>query len=113
MTRAFLFVLVCALAVLAGLALMQARAGAPEPALPALGGWHWPGEFVECVEYTVGVGDTLWAIAGRYYPDRHTDEVVWAIRQANDLQGPQGPLIRPGQRLWIPDPQKYGVGKAR
>ena len=72
--------------------------------------WHWPEETIDCVSYTVGVGDTLWGIVERYYPDAHTGEMVWAIRSANDLLGPGGPILQPGQVLWIPDPMIYGVG---
>lgn len=109
MTRAFVFLaLACLVAVLA----WQARAGAPEPPLPEPGGWRWTGaEHVECVEYTVGMGDTLWSIAGRYFPERRTDEVVWLIREVNGLTGLEGPVLRPGQALWIPDPAVYGVGR--
>jgi len=73
--------------------------------------WHWPEETIDCVSYTVGVGDTLWGIVERYYPDAHTGEMVWAIRSANDLLGPGGPILQPGQVLWIPDPMMYGVGR--
>lgn len=111
MTRAYLFIALFLAVALAAVLVMQARAGAPEIKLPALGGWQWPEEHVECVSYVVGEGDTLWAIAGRYYPERDPWEVVWAIRQANGLEGAEGPLIRPGDRLWIPDPGKYGVGR--
>ena len=72
--------------------------------------WHWPEETIDCVEYVVGNGDTLWGIVERYYPDAHTGEMVWAIRSANDLLGPGGPILQPGQVLWIPDPMIYGVG---
>ena len=44
------------------------------------------------------------------YPDEHTGEMVWAIRKVNDLLGPGGPILQPGQELWIPDPAMYGVG---
>ena len=73
--------------------------------------WHWPEETIDCVEYVVGNGDTLWGIVSRYYPDAHTGEMVWAIRKANDLLGPGGPILQPGQVLWIPDPKMYGVGR--
>ncbi len=73
--------------------------------------WHWHEETIDCVSYTVGQGDTLWSIANRYYPDEHTGEMVWAIRKANELLGPGGPVLQPGQVLWIPDPAIYGVGK--
>ena len=73
--------------------------------------WHWPEETIDCVEYVVGNGDTLWGIVERYYPDSHTGEMVWAIRSANDLLGPGGPILQPGQVLWIPDPMMYGVGR--
>lgn len=73
--------------------------------------WHWHEETIDCVSYTVGNGDTLWSIANRYYPDEHTGEMVWAIRKVNDLLGPGGPILQPGQELWIPDPELYGVGR--
>jgi len=72
--------------------------------------WHWPEETIDCIGYIVGQGDTLWGIVERYYPDAHTGEMVWAIRKANDLCGADGPVLRPGQELWIPDPMMYGVG---
>ena len=73
--------------------------------------WHWPEETIDCVSYTVGVGDTLWGIVERYYPDAHTGEMVWAIRVANDLAGSSGPVLQVGQKIWIPDPMMYGVGR--
>ena len=73
--------------------------------------WHWHEETIDCVSYMVGQGDTLWGIVERYYPDAHTGEMVWAIRSANDLCGADGPVLRPGQVLWIPDPAMYGVGR--
>ena len=54
---------------------------------------------------------TVWGIVERYYPDAHTGEMVWAIRKANDLTGPGGPVLQPGQELWMPDPMMYGVGR--
>ena len=77
----------------------------------SLDDWHWHEPTIDCVSYTVGVGDTLWGIVERYYPGAHTGEMVWAIRSANDLCGADGPVLRPGQVLWIPDPKMYGVGK--
>ncbi len=104
------YLCILAASVLLCVLLVQARAGAPERTFPVLSrAWEWPGECVECIEYVVGMGDTLWSIAGRYYPERRTDEVVWAIRRANGLEGREGPLIRPGQKLWIPDPELYGI----
>jgi phage tail protein X len=73
--------------------------------------WHWHEPTIDCVEYTVGCGDTLWGIVSRYYPDAHTGEVVWAIRKVNELLGPGGPILQPGQVLWLPDPMIYGAGK--
>jgi len=73
--------------------------------------WHWPEETIDCVSYMVGNGDTLWGIVSRYYPDAHTGEMVWAIRKVNELLDLGGPILQPGQELWIPDPAIYGVGK--
>ncbi len=73
--------------------------------------WHWHEPTIDCVEYTVGCGDTLWGIVERYYPDAHTGEMVWAIRVANDLVGSSGPVLQVGQKIWIPDPMMYGVGR--
>lgn len=108
MTRALFFL---ALASVIAIVAWQGRAGAPEPPLPEPGGWRWHEEHIECVEYVVGVGDTLWSIAGRYFPERRRDEVVWLIREVNGLTGPEGPVLRPGQVLLIPDPAIYGVGR--
>ncbi len=77
----------------------------------SVGKWYWQDDYYECVEYVVGRGDTMWGIAKRYYPDEDPRKVEWMIRRANGLEGPEGPVLRPGQRLWIPDPQVYGVGK--
>jgi phage tail protein X len=77
----------------------------------SLDDWHWHEETIDCVSYTVGFGDTLWGIVERYYPDAHTGEMVWAIRVANDLTGSSGPVLQVGQKIWIPDPMMYGVGR--
>ena len=74
-------------------------------------GWHWDDETIHCVDYLVGHGDSLWSIVNRYYPDSLTGEVVWAIRVANNLTGPDGPILRVGQKILIPDPDIYGVGR--
>lgn len=87
--------------------------GAPDGAWLSFDAWHWPEEAVRCMAYTVGHGDTLWAIAKRYYPDANLAQIVWAIRLASDLTGPEGPVLQPGQVIWIPDPGEYGVGVAR
>ena len=77
----------------------------------SLDDWHWHEETIQCREYIVGQGDTLWGIARRYYPGKHTGEMVWAIRVANDLAGSSGPVLQVGQKIWIPDPMMYGVGR--
>lgn len=70
----------------------------------------WPKLPFECVEYTVGYNDTIWSIAVRYYPDRSPLEVEDTIRYINNLQDADGPILRIGQKIWIPDPDLYGVG---
>lgn len=71
--------------------------------------WAWDSECYECIQYTVKPGDTIWTIAERLYPDRDPRQMEWAIRRANGLEGPKGPIIHPGQELWIPDPKLYGI----
>ncbi|NPV80708.1 MAG: LysM peptidoglycan-binding domain-containing protein [Firmicutes bacterium] len=74
--------------------------------------WHWPTQEYECVPYIVQWDDhSIWTIAAKLYPGQHTGRMVWAIRRASKLEGPDGPVIRPGQVLWIPDPALYGVGR--
>ena len=47
---------------------------------------------------TIKPGDTLWAIAGEISPERDPREVVWEIKQLNDLSAG---LIA-GQQIRIP-----------
>ncbi len=50
--------------------------------------------------YVVRQGDTIWSVAQRSYPsDRDPRELVYDIRQRNDLIGS---ALRPGQRLVLP-----------
>lgn len=51
------------------------------------------------VTYTVDTGDTLWAIASRFYPNGDVREMVAAIKRANDLPTA---TVHPGQELVIP-----------
>lgn len=108
MTRTLAFLALIAVVVCL---LWQARAVAPALQLPKLSGWHWDAEHIECIEYVVGIGDSIWSIAGRYYPNEPPAKIEWAIREMNGLQTPDGPILRPGQKLWIPDPEIYGVGR--
>lgn len=55
------------------------------------------------VPYIVKQGDTLWGIASRLYPGQHTGKMVDAIRRASGLEGARGPVIRPGQVIWVPE----------
>ena len=51
-------------------------------------------------EILVRPSDTLWQIAGRYYPGRDSREVLVALRAANDIR--PGQEIVAGQRLVLP-----------
>jgi nucleoid-associated protein YgaU len=70
--------------------------------------WPWTRECVECTSYVVQPGDTLWGIANKHYPGEITEKTVWTLREVNDLLGPGGPILQPGQEIWIPDPEQYG-----
>ncbi|WP_134699080.1 LysM peptidoglycan-binding domain-containing protein [Ammoniphilus sp. YIM 78166] len=49
--------------------------------------------------YTVKSGDTLWAIAGLYYPERSREEAVQLIKEKN---GFNGATIQAGQTILLP-----------
>lgn len=52
------------------------------------------------VAITIEPGDTLWSIAKRYYPDKHTGQMVEVIRQLNpDLDTGR---LQVGQVVWLP-----------
>ena len=50
------------------------------------------------IEHTVEPGETLWQIARHYRPDADPRQVVWEIRQVNDI----GAVIYPGQVVRVP-----------
>ena len=50
------------------------------------------------IEHTVEPGETLWQIAQHYRPDVDPRQVVWEIRQVNDI----GAVIYPGQVVRVP-----------
>lgn len=61
-----------------------------------------PGEAdnAEIIPVIVEPGDTLWSIARRYYPDKHTGQMVEVIRQLNpDLDTGR---LQVGQVVWLP-----------
>lgn len=49
-------------------------------------------------------GDTLWSIARRMYPDRHTGEMVFEIRRLNPGIDPG--RLQVGQRIRLPKPRR-------
>lgn len=51
--------------------------------------------------YQVMPGDTLWSIAARYYPDKHTGEIVHDIRELNPGINPGA--LQVGQAVLIPE----------
>ncbi len=53
----------------------------------------------EAMLYTVKSGDTLWAIAGQYYPERSREEAVRLIKEKN---GFNGATIQAGQTILLP-----------
>jgi len=53
----------------------------------------------EAMLYTVKRGDTLWAIAGQYYPERAREEAVQLIKEKN---GFEGATIHAGQTILLP-----------
>ena len=53
---------------------------------------------VEFVTHTVRAGDTLTALAQRYYGDRSRSEVIWETNQL-----PTNPRLAPGSTLKIPE----------
>ncbi|HKW92880.1 MAG TPA: LysM domain-containing protein [Methylomirabilota bacterium] len=53
---------------------------------------------VEFITYTVRAGDTLTALAQRYYGDRSRSEVIWETNQL-----PPNPKLAPGTTLKIPE----------
>lgn len=58
-----------------------------------------PAEFASTyTQYIVEPGDTLYDIARRLYPGRDWREVVHEVRVVNGIT----PVIRPGQKIWIP-----------
>lgn len=48
--------------------------------------------------YTVHQGDTLWSIAASTHPEGDIREIIYMIRQKNDIS----PNIYPGQEILIP-----------
>lgn len=58
------------------------------------------GEY-QYLTYTVHAGDTVWAIAEKYYPAqaKNFNEFVYEVQQHNRLMGRH---IHPGQKLEIP-----------
>lgn len=52
--------------------------------------------------YIVYPGDTLWSIAASTHPEGDIRDLIYLIRQKNDIS----PMIYPGQELLIPIAEK-------
>lgn len=56
--------------------------------------------FFETKAVVVSQGDTLWRIAQREQPDGNTQELVYYIREINDIEDPGS--LQPGQEILVP-----------
>ncbi len=56
--------------------------------------------------HVVQPGETLWSIAERYRLPGDLRMTVDIIRELNSLWGPDGPRLRVGQRLKVPEPDR-------
>lgn len=107
MTRIFLFLtFACVLAVL----VWQVRAVAPGHDLRD---WIdvWATYRLEAIPvspepHIVQPGETIWDIARAYRLPGDLRMTVDIIRELNSLWGPDSPILRPGQRLKVPEPDR-------
>lgn len=56
--------------------------------------------------HVVQPGETIWDIAEAYKLPGGLRMTVDIIRELNSLWGPDGPILRPGQRLRVPEPDR-------
>jgi len=101
-----LVVLACVVAILA----WQARAGAPGHDLRD---WIdvWATYDLEAIPvrsepHIVKPGETIWDVARAYRLPGDLRMTVDIIRELNSLWGSNGPRLRPGQRLKVPEPDR-------
>lgn len=107
MTRALSFL---ALAAVIAVLAWQVRAAAPGHGLED---WLdvWVRYKLEAIPvrpepHIVKPGETIWDIARAYRLPGDIRMTVDIIRELNSLWGPDGPRLRPGQRLKVPEPDR-------
>jgi LysM repeat protein len=49
--------------------------------------------------HTVEQGQTLWEISKKYYPNKDPREIIYDVKQLNNIDS----IIYPGQQIMLPD----------
>jgi len=63
---------------------------------------HKPDIHVHIIAHRVSAGETLWSIAKSYCLNDDPRMAIYEIRKANNLLGPDGPILQPGQIIYVP-----------